>query len=418
MPKWLWPAVIVIIIILLLAAFNFSIIELPGVEEKDDDKKDNNGDGDGDGDGNGNGNGDGNGDGNGNGYDPNLHYFREYSESAEFEFERKIVVSVTGQTTYTVRVPSPMDMSEDSVLLQDVLEVSTNPAPAEGSPSATGTSNNMLIFEDSIDGGSASIKITYKAKTVTKIWDRTYLKDNSGTTADIDQTWKDKYGGDYWAIDLNQNGVLDPDEDSNSDGNWDYRIEPTNPDIVSLSSDLTKDKTNVYEKVLAIYEHLVSNEILNYATFSSGLPKACTVTLDEKTGDCDDYSILFISLCRAADIPARLNFGMMYHPDRDEWIGHGWAEVAIPTKDGEMTFASVDIVSKQFLIRDCNRLTTWIDSGGDVSVNGKNVNNLDFYQYPYWFQGSGQKDSNELKSVSYTSTGSIKVDLTEAEVAG
>ena len=399
------PTVIATIVVLIIGAASFAMI----------DRLDLDGD-DGDGDKNENGDNDGNGDNGGNGYDPDTHYYRPYPVSAEFEYQRTVVISTSSSMTYTLNLPAPMDVYNGADILQDVTEILPSTTPAEGTTSTDGTSNNMMVFKGTLNNDKTTISVNYKIKTKTLILDRPYHKENSGTVDDFEQTLKDTYNRDAWRIDLDLDGVLDPEDDIDSDGEWDYRIEPTNQEIKNLADSITAGKSTVYDKILAFYEYLISDDILNYKAGGGDLPKACTQTLDEKTGDCDDYSILFISLCRAAGIPARLNFGAMYIKDNSNWNPHAWSEVYLPLKDGSTVIGTVDVVSEQFLIRDAHHVATWVDTGGDITIDGKKQDNLDHYNYLFHYTGSGKLESDRLSSISFTSTGTINVDLMKAEV--
>jgi hypothetical protein len=70
-----------------------------------------------------------------------------------------------------------------------------------------------------------------------------------------------------------------------------------------------------------------------------------TKTLEDGLGDCDDQSILFISMCRSLGIPAYLQVGILIHnrigDSKTSWDGHltniqdgvgwhGWAMIYIP----------------------------------------------------------------------------------------
>jgi transglutaminase-like putative cysteine protease len=55
-------------------------------------------------------------------------------------------------------------------------------------------------------------------------------------------------------------------------------------------------------------------------------------TIRELTGDCDELSDLFITLCRAADIPSRRVVGLFYHGNKTErrpFEWHAWAEIRV-----------------------------------------------------------------------------------------
>lgn len=348
---------------------------------------------------------------------PKTPFFRTYPEGAEFNYSRTIEVSAFGDFTYTIKVTSPLDIAAGSNPIQEVKSVQPSKAPSTGDPSIRTVPNNMMVWTDTIQGGSDSLTVNFRVKTYLTLWE--LEGEDSGTVADINQTWKDIYNHDEWPIDENSNGVFDTEDDIDNDGMLDYRIEPTNPAIADLSSQLTSGKNNVYDKAKSIYEYLISDDIMEYETLrGGGLPKACTQTLSEKKGDCDDYSILFSALARAADIPARLKLGVLFDPDKEEWIGHGWAEVYIPLKSGGAILGTVDIVNKQFLLRDPYRVADWTDTGGDINDNGELVSNLDYYYYSFSYIGKGEKKPELFNTYSYKPWGSEKIPMSDAEVTG
>jgi hypothetical protein len=357
---------------------------------------------------------------------PTTPFFREYPIGAEYEVERTVVVSTkpgaSSPFSYTIKIAQPMNINDGSAVVQEVLGVDPQSPPTEGTPDITTKTNNMLIWEGSINSGTDSVSIVFHVKTKTKDWLGEYNLDGSmsGTVDDINGTWKTTYNDKEWVVDIDSDDVLDPEDDLDNDGQWNYRIDPSNPRIISLSNQLTEGKTNVYDKLLSIYEYLISDDILEYETIrGSGLPKACLTTLDDLTGDCADYSILFISLCRAADIPARLVLGLLYDPGNDQWIGHGWSEVYVPLKSGGALLGTVDVVNKQFMLRDPYRITDWIDTGGDVIYNGEYVNNLDFYYYSFTYRGPGEKVSDDYSTISYEpNKDKIRVEMSDSEISG
>jgi len=49
--------------------------------------------------------------------------------------------------------------------------------------------------------------------------------------------------------------------------------------------------------------------------------------LEKRLGDCSEYSYLFVALCRAAGIPARIQAGFAFHSENEVLEdGHMWAE--------------------------------------------------------------------------------------------
>jgi hypothetical protein len=114
-----------------------------------------------------------------------------------------------------------------------------------------------------------------------------------------------------------------------------------NLEISSLSRRLTEGEETVLGKTLALMEYLI--ETTEYETFE--YPLYPNQTLITGKGDCDDQSILLISMLRSLGVPAYLQVGIVIHPNIKEtgtnWDGHfknikegvgwhGWAMIFIP----------------------------------------------------------------------------------------
>jgi hypothetical protein len=76
-------------------------------------------------------------------------------------------------------------------------------------------------------------------------------------------------------------------------------IESRHPKIVELAKEVTEGNEN-WEKVEAICD-----AVRDKITFKNGDLKGALKGLNDGTGDCEEYSSLFIAMCRAVDIPAR-----------------------------------------------------------------------------------------------------------------
>jgi Transglutaminase-like superfamily len=77
-------------------------------------------------------------------------------------------------------------------------------------------------------------------------------------------------------------------------------IESRHPKIVALAKDVSEGKEN-WEKVEAIYD-----AVRDKIKYKNGDIKGALKGLTDGTGDCEEYSSLFIAMCRAVDIPARM----------------------------------------------------------------------------------------------------------------
>jgi hypothetical protein len=239
-----------------------------------------------------------------------------------------------------------------------------------------------MMWEESNFKGTKEIQITYSISTTTFIWN--INEDDSGTLGDIPQELRDQYLDSEWRIDYDHDNELDSQDDIDDDGDWDYLIEVTDPKIMNQAEKLTSGQTNVYLQIKSIYDYLTDPNNLNYVTTQTKtIPKDCTTTLSSLKGDCDDYSILFVALTRAAGIPSWLELGIIYDPENGNWGAHAWAKVVIPFFDGTYTIGTVDIVNQEFLIHDAYRFTEWIDTGGDIFVEGEPINNLEYYYHSF-----------------------------------
>ncbi len=78
-------------------------------------------------------------------------------------------------------------------------------------------------------------------------------------------------------------------------------IESRNSRIRSLARTIIEDKTSAWEQVEAIYDYVREN-----VQYRESELKGAVQTLREGIGDCEAMTSLFIALCRANKIPARM----------------------------------------------------------------------------------------------------------------
>lgn len=95
--------------------------------------------------------------------------------------------------------------------------------------------------------------------------------------------------------------------------------------IRNIVKEVVGNETNPYNKVKKIYEWIDSNfpwaSAREYSTISN-IPE---YVLANRHGDCGQVSLLFITLARAAGVPAKWQSGWMMHPGNKNL--HDWAEV-------------------------------------------------------------------------------------------
>jgi|GEM_PF-1684783 len=308
--------------------------------------------------------------------------YRLYDETADIIMRMNFTITSHGGPVSKVvlKVPVPKDIPPEDGYLQDVKRIETSEPPDSGEPDLSSPGQEMMQWEFRNFVGQKTISVTYYLRTRTYIWELD--EKDSGTVDDIPQEIKQKYVHDQWPIYDSRGSPVDLD----GDGEVDYRYWPSNETLKKLAEDLTRDKKTVLGKIKAIYDWVVEN--IKYPNESEkqidaqrywGYPKYAWGTYMDRRGDCDDQSILMATLARAIGIPAWLEVGHLYDPSQGTWGGHGWFNVYIPLKNGDYVIAPIDPVNQEFLLRDAYRFTDWIDTGGDITVDGDTVDNLEYY---------------------------------------
>lgn len=324
---------------------------------------------------------------------PELRYFllkwlnpmayRQYPESAEFDIQRTITIDVGSSTVrYTLDIPQPKNIVDSSGnFIQNVNGMEENPIPVLV---PNYYSDHGWFFWNGTSSGTFTFAISYRMSTKTIWWDI-----ESSDTMSVEEAMTE----DAYFVEL-----------VNTYNHDEWKIRPTSTEIRDLADELTENKTNIYDKMKAVYEYMRNNFI--YVAGRSGEPKDCVATLQDKSGDCDEQSILFCSLCRASGIPVWLEFGGLYDRFQNKWAGHAWVSAYIPFNERKGENVTVDVVNGQFLFRDCNRFSEWESDG--------NGDHLQDYYHTFTYEYSGPAplvEYNEDYQGTYTPQGMITVRL-------
>jgi transglutaminase-like putative cysteine protease len=100
-------------------------------------------------------------------------------------------------------------------------------------------------------------------------------------------------------------------------------IESDDPEMISKAQSVTNSSNTTFGKVSRIYNFVVS--YMRYAVQDE--ERGALWALENKTGDCSEYSYLFVALCRAIGIPARIQAGFAFYSTTETTEdGHMWAE--------------------------------------------------------------------------------------------
>ena len=157
-------------------------------------------------------------------------------------------------------------------------------------------------------------------------------------------------------------------------------IDPNNVDIKSTAQNVSNQTASNNSFILAkeLFIWLKQNTIYLMHTDNNSVQPAGT-TYQLKTGDCDDLSFLYISLCRSLGIPARFIRGYLLKEKNGVPTAgpHAWAEVFVGGGIGNSGWIPVECacnasiqteVHQNFGVEDAAHLRLFVDDGSNESM--------------------------------------------------
>ncbi|MCS7227642.1 MAG: transglutaminase-like domain-containing protein [Endomicrobia bacterium] len=100
------------------------------------------------------------------------------------------------------------------------------------------------------------------------------------------------------------------------------------PELVKLTKEIVKNEKNPYIKAKLIYDWITDNFLYSYAPEYSTIENLTRYTFERRYGDCGQQGMLFITMCKIADVAARWQSG--WYIDPEDYTMHDWAEIYIP----------------------------------------------------------------------------------------
>ncbi|MDP2761784.1 MAG: transglutaminase-like domain-containing protein [Sideroxyarcus sp.] len=109
---------------------------------------------------------------------------------------------------------------------------------------------------------------------------------------------------------------------------------PTDGKVKEIALSVTKNKRKISDKARAVYQWVVENTVRNPDTKGCGTGEV-DIQIVKRSGKCADISSVFVSVARAAGVPAREVFGLRLGKkdaaEEDMTSGHHcWAEFYVP----------------------------------------------------------------------------------------
>ena len=158
-------------------------------------------------------------------------------------------------------------------------------------------------------------------------------------------------------------------------------INPDNPNIsntakaIQMTVNTTNSLTLAKELFTWLKTHIqYSNHLKDHRI------QPASETILKKTGDCDDLSFLYISLCRAVSIPARFIRGFLVNDQNgmQDVIPHVWVEIYVGNNIGNDGWMPIECagtgiinaeIHQNFGIEDAFHLRLYTDDGSNASMN-------------------------------------------------
>lgn len=116
------------------------------------------------------------------------------------------------------------------------------------------------------------------------------------------------------------------------------KIESDEPELIAKARELTEGITTDYKKAQAIFEYVNVN--MSYDESTTYANKGALSALDSMRGVCEEFTTLFVAMCRAVNIPSRAIEGYKVEPltesgdisgdaleGKYKLINHVWAEI-------------------------------------------------------------------------------------------
>lgn len=225
--------------------------------------------------------------------------FYKLGDNHVYEVYQRIDLINYGGKAKNVVVKIPVFDLEELPPYQQLISLKTNPVNLK----SLMRKDQSVITIDQIDGG----------KTVTL--ELAYCFSNYTIEHDL---------RNYFNSTNNKNIYLRPEPEIESDA----------PQIIALANKIVAGERLPVERAKKIFEYV--SDYLEYRIVE-GTSRSALATLERGYGSCVDFSLLYIALCRAVDIPARFVSGYRFD-SKDisgretnlEPFGHAWVEINLP----------------------------------------------------------------------------------------
>jgi len=154
-------------------------------------------------------------------------------------------------------------------------------------------------------------------------------------------------------------------------------INPNDPEIASIAKSIKSSSGTNNSFIVAKELFIWLKQHTTYKTHVNNIIQPAELTFQSRTGDCDDLSFLYISLCRAVSIPARFIRGFLI--EEDSAISHAWVEIFVGENIGNNGWIPVECagvsgeikkeINQNFGVETSEHLRLFTDDGSNESIN-------------------------------------------------
>ncbi len=176
-----------------------------------------------------------------------------------------------------------------------------------------------------------------------------------------------------------------------------YAIDGTDPIILNAKTVIDASIPEAYSDNPYAFARRSFEFVQEQVTYGRGLedkpPRSGPDCLEDKVGDCDEQSNLWMSLLRTKNIPTWYEFGALTGYTFKTWEAHGWSNVMLPYDSEwceEMKIdintcyveASVDVTNNMWLFKPPTAFGEWIEvEDKDSNTPGEGL--VDYF-YRIW----------------------------------
>lgn len=156
-------------------------------------------------------------------------------------------------------------------------------------------------------------------------------------------------------------------------------INPNDPEIASIAKSIKSSSGTNNSFIVAKELFIWLKQHTTYKTHVNNIIQPAELTFQSRTGDCDDLSFLYISLCRSLNIPARFIRGFLI--EENLAIAHAWVEVFVGGDVGNNGWIPVECagtatgsdkieseINQNFGLESAGHLRLFVDDGSDESM--------------------------------------------------